>query len=293
MKSIFILILVLFSKSALSDYPIYYYDEQKVKISNETFYRYIRPQIRNIVVEYYHLLKKHGPLFEDLIKIKHSIFKLSNAWKEWTPNCTYVTHECATTLVKFYETSRNLEQKIHLLQNKKLKVRPSTSLKGPFRPHDTHLHLLTLINRLLDLNFYFLHQLETIMITSGTPYSKPLSVKEKFSPNLHGLQLVSEEMLTTLLDKNIKEDFISLWWNFIKHLEQHVTLEQKQSYLIKRLGEFTIIWNSFHMKMTSGQITLPKKSIQVIKIMHNRWNSILKLYLKHTRFVPPLNKLKR
>ena len=75
-------------------------------------------------------------------------------------------------------------------------------------------------------------------------------------------------------------EFYFLFANFIKNLEKQIIREKNKNYFLDRLGELNIAWNSFHMKMVKGHYKLPKKQAQIIIVMHNRWNSLLKLLLK-------------
>ncbi len=86
-------------------------------------------------------------------------------------------------------------------------------------------------------------------------------------------------MLTQLLETKLRRDFHAVWMHFFKEVDQKVLYEKDKNYMVRRLEELNLAWNTFHMKMTKGNHNLPKSIVSLIKIMHNRWNSCLKIIL--------------
>jgi hypothetical protein len=68
--------------------------------------------------------------------------------------------------------------------------------------------------------------------------------------------------------------------HFFKKVDEKLLFEKDQEFLIKRLEELNLAWNTFHMKMTKENNDLSSQNIKLIKIMHNRWNSVLKIVLR-------------
>ncbi|MCR9204457.1 MAG: hypothetical protein NXH75_07770, partial [Halobacteriovoraceae bacterium] len=104
--------------------------------------------------------------------------------------------------------------------------------------------------------------------------------KTLIQPTIHEMLLSSELLMTQLLDGEMKDDFHAVWIHFFKEVDQKLIYERDKIYLLKRLEELNLSWNTYHMKMTKGNHDVPKNIVSLIKIMHNRWNSCLKIVLR-------------
>lgn len=273
-----------FISTNVNGYQYYYFDAKKIKTSKESFYRYIRPQIRNIVLEYYHILKKvspvpNNPILGNLININKQILALNVDWNKWIKKCEKVTPECYTLLKKFYSNSRKLDYNILSQQGQKLEMNVKDS------KIDNLLNLSHSLDRLSNLNYRNLHRVEEMLIVANTSYYWRGANKRRFNHQLYEMQLIAETILTCILDDEYINEFEFLWSNFIKYMEIYVIIGRNQNYLVNNLASFNLAWNSFHMKMTKGNVSTPVGFVTTIKLMHNRWNSILKMYLKNTIFL--------
>ena len=85
-------------------------------------------------------------------------------------------------------------------------------------------------------------------------------------------------ILQTLPEKT-KNEFETVWYFFIREIEKYILPKKTPDELIKRLESLNIIWNTFSMKMTKGNIKLPDNGEKILKIMHRRWVSVLKMIL--------------
>lgn len=92
----FVLLGKLIICNALHAYQYFYFDEKKIKVSNENFSRYVRPILRKMVNDYYHIVYKLNPddnsnsseeIQSDLIQIRSVIHKANAMWKRWSVKC--------------------------------------------------------------------------------------------------------------------------------------------------------------------------------------------------------------
>jgi len=257
MIRIFILFFLLNSSLAYG-YSYFNYDKNKVKVSSRSFHNYIRPQIRNIVHDFYSVLKKINPLQEDVINLKNQISRFNLLWKDFSPYCT--EEKC----IENFEDIKSLAKKINI---RTLRLDEDlTDLFSNKKNIDSTIILSQHSGKISDLWHNILNYLEG-----------PFLYKDKRQMGIYLEQVTINMniMLTKPLDDDIQKNFYFVWSNFIKKLEQEVIEKQNMKFLITRLEELNITWNSFYMKVPRWK-DMPKKQL---KIMHQRWNSILKIVL--------------
>jgi len=93
--------------------------------------------------------------------------------------------------------------------------------------------------------------------------------------------LVSSELiLPALISTEFKVVFDQVWYGFIKPIDRHILQESNIKYLLKHLGDLNLSWNAFHMRVAKSELRMKKSELQTVQIMHNRWNSILKVILR-------------
>ena len=288
MKILLLSLLLLYTHS-FANYQYYYYDAKKVKVSNASFNRYVRSQARNIVAEYYNILKKLDPFHGELINIRKEILNLNVAWEAWLPQCSNKDPSCAKTLQDFYHQARELDRHMLAVQKQKLKH------WGELNTNDRIDSLLPLANALDDIsnfNYRTLHLLEELLITTNTQYFLGPSAKERLTPLIHQMQLTSDRIVTCNVPAEYKDEFVFLMATYIKQMEVFVSIKGDQDYLLNNMGTFNISWNIFHHKMSKGQYNIPANLLKTMTMMHNRWNWILKLYLKNTELYDNLGAIK-
>jgi len=263
-------------------YPYFYYDAKAVHLSDEQFSRYVRPQIKNIVTEYYHILKKINPLQGQVIQIKNQLRTLNYQWTDISQSCLKKKKECSTNLNTFYHAVRKFELEILKFEKESLVFATKKTDEKSTYQLDLLLNLKKYLNDLSTINYENLHIMEELLIDDNT---SALIVSEKnhkiIKSNLTKILVTSELMISGQMDQVNRKEFYFLFANFIKNLEKNILREHNKNYFLQRLGELNMVWNSFHMKMVKGHHQLPKKLGQIIIIMHNRWNSLLKLLLKN------------
>ena len=243
-----------------------------VGVSPESFRRYIRPQIKSIIQEYYSILVKTGPHQEDLINLRRQIFALW-AFIEEEKN-QQINHQGPTGHDPFPEIYRKIKS-IDLLI---LKIWPRL-----FR-EDEHALInvyATLLTRPLDLiaskTYQGGHYLENLLAFTPPPAEIPAtlaSIQQKFT---YPMLLQAESILTVELDKELQENFDGVFRSFIYPLEKYLLTDQDRDYLLARVAELNMAWHSFHTKMVSHDYHLSMNTITTLAMIRNRWNSIMKL----------------
>ena len=266
------LLSILISFQALP-YPSYFYNRNKNHPPASTVNRYIKPQMRSIIQEFYLTLKKLHPLNANLIENKNLIMKMRYKWDKWRNECEAITDVCNKKLSDIYQISRNLEKKHHALQKKVF----SKSYFKSQRNIDSLLKLAGSIDNLSNLNYKLLHRIEEILIMSHDGTKQYMDRDEELTHTIHIMHTFSEQNIVSQLPYDVLIVYTSVWLFFIKNLETFLMLEKDTSFLLERLEELNSAWNSFHMRIAKGIVFVPQNVVNI----HNRWNSILKLVLKN------------
>lgn len=266
--------LLLFSD--LLAYSYFDFDVSKINLTDRQFIRWVRPQTRKIVHEFYSILRHQDPLNNELIQNKKHILKLNLNWALWEKECVLLSLECHKKLKQHIQESRVIDKKIISLQNNLFKS-ATLDISGKT---DSRLILSRQLDQMANLNQLFTNSIQTHYLMNHKSIHSSTRSRYSQLPLLSEMLIASESTITGMLDKKIKKEFDFIWFHFIKDLERHVYLERKKSYLINNLENLNISWNSFNMKISKGGMTSLKNIRGIIKTMHRRWNSILKIVLK-------------
>lgn len=259
-----------------SAYSYIEYDANKVKLNRQSFYRYIRPQIRTLISEYYDLSLKQNEYFRSISQIRRALFNLYIEGAEPLESCHDKLNEdkaetCEKNLARYISQFHKID-----LELLRLLEMLSTS------DYMTKVDGLNLISLLTDLSTVIYEQiniLENLMLTKDYPFSNTKSITVMLPKVLSEANIRVELAMTSLFDTNVKPYFTDLFLNFIKQLELHIIHEGNADYLVRRLEQLNITWNAFHMSLVKGHIPVSQQKSQTIYTMHRRWNSVLKIIL--------------
>ena len=277
MKFLLFLFLCRFFSMEIPAYSYFHFNPEKINLTNNQFLRWVRPQTRKIVHEFYAILKRIDSIHGDLIKIKNDILKLHIEWKKWEKECAVFQADCRERLKEYYRVVRHVDIAILKLQKNLFKIKRS----NPPEKIDARISLALQLDQLANLNYQMIHLFEKLLITENTVYYVSLTSENLHQKLLYKALIISELTITGQLNKKIKDDFDFLWSNFIKDLERFVYLESRKNFLVERLENLNIAWNSFNMRVSKGRDKLPNNTDSIVKTMHSRWNSILKIVLNY------------
>jgi hypothetical protein len=215
-----------------------------------------------LVHDFYSVLKKINPLQEDTINLKVLTNRFEVKWKKYNPNCN--TEDCQEN----FEDLKSLAKRINI-NSRKLESRIS-ELFNKKNNIDSTIALSKYSGKISDIWHNILNYLENPLL---------LKEKGKVSVFLNKALLNMEIILTKPLDDDIQKNFYFVWSNFIKKLEREIIEKQNINFLITRLEELNITWNSFYMKVPRWKELVSGTPKSQLKVMHQRWNSILKIVL--------------
>jgi hypothetical protein len=261
-----------------ANYPYHRFKELNLKLGLPRYNRYIRPQLKNIIADFFHIMKKIEPAEQDLISIRSHTQNMNDIWDEWTSQCgeNQVTN-CHKILNSLYKKSRDLDTIILSFQNQRLRIKNF----GDSQILDTVLHLTSALDKISSINYMILHFAEESLMTDTTTYQANSLVKGKFTVHLQEMLVSSELILSALITPEFRVVFNQVWYGFIKPVERQIVHQEDPDYLLKHLGDLNLAWNAFHMRVAKSELRMNKSELQTVLIMHNRWNSILKVLLRH------------
>ncbi|MBT7611338.1 MAG: hypothetical protein HN576_16380 [Bacteriovoracaceae bacterium] len=224
-------------------------------------------------------MKKIEPAEQDLISIRKNSQKMNDLWKLWTTQCEKNQSEnCHNYLSNLYKEARELDKVILRFQNQRLRIKNF----GVSKILDTVLHLSGAIDKISSINYIILHFTEETLMTDTTSYQASNIKKTKVTLLLQEMLVSSELILSALISPDFRNVFDQVWYGFIKPLERQILSAPAPApkYLLSHLGDLNMSWNAFHMKVSKSEIRMNKAELQVVQIMHNRWNSILRVLLR-------------
>ncbi len=280
-KNLFIIYLFLLTSylnTSRADYPYFHFDKLNIKLSFPRYSRYVRPQLKNIVSDFFHIMKKIEPAEQDLILIRNKTQSINDLWDNWVKHCSVNDQDkCYKLIKKVYIESRALDTLILVFQNKRLRIKhfENSDLL------DDVLHLTGSLEEISIMNYQILHLIEESLIISSSSYNTSRLTIEGPKKLLNNMLTSSELIMTALISKNFQNEFDKIWFGFIKKIQRQILFNQSPDYLLKYLGDLNMSWNSFHMKVSKSKLKLKNQELKVIQIMHNRWNSILKVLLRN------------
>ena len=266
----------------------YHYDGQALSLNPSSFKRYIIPQARSMLAEYYSVLQRLHSGHTKLIEFNKHFSKLLETWEKTKTNCQPIHFKNLppSSKKKFFEYCDNLYRTLHdqgkvfehsilQLQTEKLKfasVNNQAELSS----------LIELANSLDDIlsdNFKMLHYLESDLLISGNNTKIYQKTNKNISPLLHHMRLSSNGLVKIYLPDKNKQLFNFIWAKFFARINRYIIIQKDKNYLLRHLEELNIAWNTFNMKMSKGPQKYPHQIESLIQTMHNRWNSILKIIL--------------
>ena len=254
----------------------YHFDKIERRIASPIFERYVRPQLKNIVHHYFSLLESVEPKNGKLLRLKSLLDNSHNLFGNPKLHCRAKTDKkCLETLTEIANAHYSIDYEINILLQSLMTYQGRRVSNG-----DSLVIFRDKLSGLFKKNLAVIYALEEVVLLSHTPYQIPKGKFDKLATIRHTLELNFDQMVTLLLPENVNGDFSVLYLNFIKSLDQRIVGKGKDLYLMQNLEKFNNLWNTFHMKMTKSTIKLNEQSVDTIQLIHQRWNSVLKLLLR-------------
>lgn len=264
----------------------YHYRDTKLILNNHNFHRYVIPQLKSMFNEYFFLLKKVLPLQDHPQNIILRTQEVRLSWNSFPKKCHYkLSIDCGPIIKSFYQQLKKLDLAI-LKTNKLIKLKqlipdkikaPATKISKLYSA--SSLYFLESLDKISVKTYRALHITEEMYINSQSQFLNGFQEYKELHSILNEIELLAEMSTTTLLHKEYREYFDLIWIHFFKVIDRYVIKQLNKKYLLKNLESLNTTWNTFHMHILKISKYFPKKLKGTIKVMHNRWNSILKVIL--------------
>ena len=277
-KSLLIIFSLLWTPLILAEYPYFNFKPEKLLITKERHRRYIKPQLRNIRTEFFHLAKKISFESDLIYKLRELNAKNRDLYQEYEQKCfkempsQEVQKECKGILNRTIQSLYRSNQIIFRLRDELI-----SDFKIKHENYNSYLKFSRYIDQIEIIIYSVISQLETKRLISNTNYQNSFNKDKTIPLKLTKAYTLTNHSLTELLPKKIRPHFESLLFNFIIPLEEKMLQSFSPEWFRGSLGKLNLFWNTFNVNMTKSEITISRKNTNIIKIMHNRWNSILKL----------------
>jgi hypothetical protein len=254
----------------------FHFHEGSLQLSDEMFNRYAIPQLRSITTEYFYLLRQLAPDSSELITIREQIYRLKSDSDRWQKDCSGLQNDCPAQVKELLRLARNIDQMVlrHLTNRLSYNVTTNQDLI------ESTIWLEHTLTQISLLNYRALHLFEQALLLPKSTYLIEGDQLKEINHSIHEMLVLSEISLTALIEPKLRDDFHSLWVSLIKPIEQKVVSPRDKTFFLQRLEAHNTTWNSFHMRMTRGTSDLPRAQQNLVRIMHNRWNSIQRIILR-------------
>ena len=273
----FICIFTLFHHSSFGEYQYFKFDSDKLNISEQRYRRYIKPQLKNIKTEYFYLSKKISYESDIVLKLRNAISNLREAYLEYEDSCfnkkgTAKQDLCKTGLNVLIRDLYKSNQLIFDLRNDLI-----SDLKVKHYNYNNYINFSGYLDKIEIIIYEIISHLETNRLISNTSYQSSFQKNRKIPLKLTKIYTLTNLSITELIAKDARPHFEALLYNFIIPVEENMLKSFSPEWFKASLGKLNLAWNTFHVNIEKGDVDISKKNANLVKIMHNRWNSILKL----------------
>ncbi|HAZ14423.1 MAG: hypothetical protein A2X86_19525 [Bdellovibrionales bacterium GWA2_49_15] len=265
----------LFCMRAEAEYNYFRSDKEKQKLTKELFIRFLKPHLKGMLAEFFLILKKANPVQQEIITLRNQILEINLAWHNWLILCPKMSEECEAPLLGVYQLLHQLDFMLNDALSNKVKLKGLQAQSDI----DATLMLMRDLDKVTLESYALSHQMEELLITINTGYYYNKSHPD-LSPILHSMLISSEFIMTSQIESLYRKDIEYLWEVFFKQIERRLIIDNDHTFLLNGLGDLNVAWNGFHMRMAKSSLHIDKEIVNLIELMHNRWNVILRYILE-------------
>ena len=275
-RILFLLALMSFPFYGDRDKVFYHFDKIENSITSSVFDRYVKPQLKSIVNHYFSLLRSVEPRNGKMLRLKKLLDDSNGFFGGPGTGCSIEKDaDCLGRFTKVVHVHYSIDNEINSFFQSLIASQKEMMFNG-----DRFVIFRDRLSGFFKENLAIVHALEEVLLLSHTPFRIRGGRVNELRSRRHALGLNFDQLITLLLPEGIHGDFSALYLNFIKSLDRYVVRGGQDSYLMGNLEQFNNFWNAFHMKMTKSSMKLNKESLDTIQLIHQRWNSVLKLLLR-------------
>lgn len=269
------LLLILASTTVLANYQYFNFDVKSLKLHRDSYRRYIRPQLKNLKTEFYHIAKKISPIHQHIVRIREDALKLKLQYAKMYNECeqqqreqVYCDIDVSKLLARSYSLDKNIINfRFEESKNKYIKVDTIQN----YIQFTKHLDEIDVANSKIQ------RFLELRKMVDKTLYITYTNSFNDLTNTINRVSTLANFAFIDLLPRQQQSTFEGLLVHFISPIEEKMIASFSPDWFKSHLGKLNLTWNTFHMNIEKGQTNFPKRLLTTVKIMHNRWNSVLKI----------------
>lgn len=254
---------------------VHAYSFKDIDLSSYEFNRYVRPQLISITQDYQSLFTQINPEVTPLKPLFNVYRELIAQNKDLKKYClkSEINLDCQNTL-----------EKMMAQMSKGLKV-INNSIELSDKKHFTAEHMMDALEAqskfLLEYNdlqlrienLYFLYLAQT---DQSTNFKRLMSDIERSYTFFN-------DFLLKASDPRFRTEFVAFWSDFIKPVSLIVLPQNSQDIFVQKINDFNLRLNFLNVVLTKRNLPINKQAKTLVKMLHNRWNNILKISLKRHR----------
>ena len=270
MSSSILSIPLLFISFVLSSNSFASYRLKNIKLTDYEFSRYIKPQLNSISQEYYNLLSLLNPEFKNVkgtFYLSRDIYKLSLSLSKVcsnknNPSCISLIDG----LIKKTNQIISLNSSYFVLNKKKF-LSGQSFINSLISYNNFFGHIMNLNSKLRDFKYFYFSEIN---------FKQTMNLEKSIleTINLYNLYLLHTS------DNRFKQKFTSYWNGFIRPVNEIILPLSDKNHFIRKINDFNIKWNELNVQLTKKNKPISKQVKTLLKVMHNRWNNILKVSLR-------------
>lgn len=263
----------IFFSSQVFAYQYYLNKTTHPILTPEMFHRYVRPQIKSMLSEFYKHLGKISPRFEQMVAIMKQANQLEKLSSNWIHICVNYSENCQADLMEMKKDVTIIGQEL-----RKIEEAPSFK-RDKFFGLDQMIKIEGQMVELYRVHQILTNTLEEIHLLFGPEMMKRQLPRRDLTELTYQFRLHTDIALSFLLDRGKEEDLDYVWVHFFRKLEREVINKDNYHFLANRLTELNAHWNSFHTTIFNRSFKNNRDWLKAFDYMHSRWNQVLRVIL--------------
>ncbi|MBL7666140.1 MAG: hypothetical protein JNM93_13475 [Bacteriovoracaceae bacterium] len=264
----YLFLLFFYSVSAFSFFM------EDAEVNEQMYKRYVRPQVKSIIVDFYSAIKGFEGAQADLANAIKNLSETKEQLYELAAECpTYIEEKCSAKLSQIYRSLALFEEQ-HTMLSGKLQC-PLDYFSGCFQSYKASFEAK---NHLLKL----MANIEQVQIILAKKEKQTIMDHWKLEKDFGQVEYFAHIMLFSSLNEKYQEPFTTVYLFYIKPIQDwFLNPSNSQKLLLQNVETFNHSWNEFNFKMLKTLVKeSPRKVTIMVSTMHGRWNSILRIILK-------------
>ncbi len=264
-------------------FPSFGFVTQDLSVNRLQYLRYIRPQMRSIVSDFYSVLKLLYPQTAEVISLKQYMHKIETSVADFQDECLEggQEKECEN---KIQQISTQIVRISQFVDKERLRTQSSNFLLNC--PEDNQENCLNYIWQLENFSFFSLklkYNLQSLMLTRRTDFAQDKIHLQEMQNNLNRLGIYWGIMLCSSVAEKHRIVFEDMLSTLIDPLRQISSQPQGHQVLAAKLHDLNISFNMTNKLLMKGTLKADPIAKKLLNTIHFRWNSVLKIVLRNLR----------